>query len=162
MTETTEVTEQEYRQRAGAMTNMLTVAPQRHNQRVYGGVKPANECGTTGCVAGWGLLAARGVVTIEPDGAMTWEPGELETGAGYTTLWRPEYDDRAWAEGREWFGLNDELASLIFEDTLYLNNPAAGALAVLRRLADGRVSRHDILTLDDVEMFLREDAEAAR
>jgi hypothetical protein len=167
MTETTELTDQEYRDRALALANMLTAAPYRHNQKEWGQSKPENECGTAGCVAGWATLVSKEIVSIDPDGTMTWDPADLGSYADDTdpswvqehykdskpTLWRYGYGMVARETGREWLGLDYDAARLLFIETADypLTHRDAVAVEILFRLADGRLSRD--FTEHDVDLF---------
>lgn len=165
-------TDQEYRERAGAMANMLERNPQRHNQRRWGTVEPENECGTVGCIAGWGTLAHKGIVTIAPDGEMTWAPEALGSVASarseyrhdyadddlaVPTLWRARFENNAETNGRLWFGLSNDAAHALFQATVMCSRPNLAAIAVLRRLADGRLSRGFYLTSAQMDRMVTED-----
>lgn len=125
------VTDQEYRDRATGMANMLAARPERHDQGLYLNVEPENECGTTGCVAGWSTLALNGRVTIQVDGAMTWQPEQ----AVYDEDEDEDLADNAFEGGQEWLGLTRASAWVLFLGT---SNDAA--IRILRRLGDGRLS----------------------
>lgn len=161
-----------YRERATAMANMLTTAPQRHNQKVYGAPKEPNECGTTACIAGWATLARKGIVTIELNGTMIWDekdlgpvatkrseyrwdfaPEELAT----PTLWRARFQEHAEHHGAAWLGLSRDAAFALFQTTVRCETPNAAAVAVLRRLADGRLDRDFHLTARDMDRMVAED-----
>lgn len=169
MTETTEaVTDETYRARAGAMANMLDANPYRHGQKDWGKPKEENPCGTTGCVAGWSKLAKMGIVTIAPDGEMTYNPEDLglvmddvpETAyipsymfdgqRGVPTLWRAHYFQNVFADGQEWLGLNEGVATALFRDTVDLDHPEQVAVALLRRLASGELDRDGELSYGDL------------
>lgn len=156
MTETVDQpTEQTYRARAGALGAMLTAAPYRHNQKVWGGAKPKNECGTSACVAGWSLLARRGIVTIAEDGVMTWDPAAMEDLYGrdehnpedghgsFDTLWRDGFADYARVEGMDWLGLSYDASYTLFVRTLEVERSDEVAREMLRRIADGRLGAVD-------------------
>ena len=149
------VTEETYRDRAGRLARMLAAAPYRHNQGTWGGVREQNECGTAACAAGWSLLAGRGIVTIDPDGTMSydkaalgaeeprsWYPSDVQYQRAIRiehTLWRDEYAILAESEGKTWLGLSYLAASSLFVITTYCDRPEAAAVAVLRRIGDGRL-----------------------
>ena len=172
MSELTVTPEQDevFKTRATALANMLAANPYRHGQKDWGRPKEANPCGTTACVAGWSLLANRGIVTITPDGEMTYDESALgRTGdeVRYTadlyglsdaelealTLWRSSYSYDAAREGQSWLGLSREVADALFRFTAdsAISNQEATAVEILRRLADGRISRNDYLSLWTVE-----------
>jgi hypothetical protein len=164
---TTDVTEETYRARATGLANMLTLRPERHDQKYYGSPAPQNECGTTCCVAGWGLLAARGIITIAPDGTMSFNPSDLAPfnpsvpESDTATLWREEFEYLAFPEAREWLGLSGEMAQMLFEETLYAAEPEQAALAMLRRLADGRLDRDELwLSPEDMNEMVTADRDA--
>lgn len=171
----TETTDQEYRERAGAMANMLEKNPRRHNQRRWGTVEPRNECGTVGCIAGWGTLARKGIVTIAADGEMTWAPEALGPVASarseyrhdyakedlaVPTLWRSRFENHAEDNGRLWFGLSHDAAHALFQTTVLCTRPNAAAIAVLRRLADGRLDRGFRLSAPEINRMVAEDRTA--
>lgn len=170
-------TDETYRQRAGAMAAMLTRRPERHDQYVYGRPEKENECGTAGCVAGWGMLAQAGIVTIGPRGGMTWNrpavgpvisgrPGKHRDDftiyeAKVPTLWRAEFQDRAHIDGRRWLGLTERAAKTLFETTMEVSfikqDAADAAVMLLRMLADGRLPRNFVFDADTLMGMLRDE-----
>lgn len=153
MTET-KVSDREYRDRATALANMLTLRPERHNQRTFGAVKPQNECGTVACIAGWAGMAKAGLVTIALDGQMTWDhkvPFVFYDGKGSRhevgTLYDRAVVRSAEDAGREWLGLSLNAAS-----TLFFTFDETVVIEVLRRVGAGSLSRdfsaHDIWAVE--------------
>lgn len=165
------ITNKKYRDRALALANMLEANPYRHRQRDWGKPKEKNPCGTTACLAGWSQLAKRGIVTIELDGTMTYDEANLgRVGdqiqwrsdlVSYSTaerqvptLWRAAFGHTTNKEGQEWLGLSDSLAYTLFVQTAdsIITNKEAVALELLRRLADGRLSRRrDDVSWDELD-----------
>lgn len=149
-------TEQEYRERRTALANMLRARPERHDQSVWGDSKPENECGTVGCAAGWAKLAKAGIVTIAPDGEMTWdEDAMIRDWDGQRTLWRSDGGDNAFREGQEWLGLGSEVANYLFDQTVSLLDPEEVAVEMLQRLGDGRLGAAEMSNSQWVS-FLRD------
>lgn len=162
-----------YRDRTTALLNMLVANAYRHNQKQWGMPKEANPCGTTCCVAGWGLLANRGIVTIALDGEMSWDEKDMgradedmrfswdadhmsDAQLQVPTLWRASYGHDARGEGAEWLGLSKNVAYALFEATAddSLVTPAnqeAVAVEMLRRLVDGRIDRNGRVADSDVQ-----------
>ena len=173
------VTDEVYRERAGALANMLADNGYRHGQGSWGKPEESNPCGTTACAAGWATLAKHGIVTIAPDGTMTYDPKNLGPVAPYGsryrsgfladelavgTLWRARFDDVAEDEGRIWLGLSYTVTKALFHMTNFCADPEAAAVAVLRRLADGRLDRSsdDYVSASDMSAMAREDLLAAQ
>lgn len=175
-----DTTDGDYRQRAGSLAAMLTLRPERHDQRMFGKPAPANECGTSACVAGWADLWATGVVNIAVDGVMTWDPSALgvftsdldaaedlyglsaDEVASSRTLVRMDRDDTAdqtmntiAENARDWLGLGGDMANALFYRTSWMGKGTRNAVAVevLRWIADGRLSRDAELSTYDLRVM---------
>lgn len=166
-------TDRVYRKRAKSLARMLTKRPDRHKQLTWGSVRPENECGTTACVAGWALMAKRGIVSIATDGTMTYPQSALGsvTGnmrSGYRdfdypdavrqvpTLWRDEFNGEARDAGAKWLGLGDAVARALFINTTNISDPEKVAVEILFRLGDGRIKRGSWLDTSDLYQIRRD------
>lgn len=152
------------RKRCIALGNMLKLAPQRHDQQHYLEVKPKNECGTVGCVAGWSWLWKNEIVSIELDGTMTWPESALVERTMYrnghdvivrTLLAHIPWDRSYQTVGAEWLGLNDDAAQALFIRTAGWYRAEELAVEVLLRLGDGRFT-NGTLTSRSVDDLARE------
>lgn len=142
-----------YRERATALANMLTLRPERHEQETFGTPKPANECGTSACVAGWAAMASAGVITIATNGEMTWTEDGMHTFPWWDsargelvpvqTLYNGDIAHRAERTGRDWLGLSRSAAYALF----YTMSERV-TVEVLRRLGDGRLDRRSMSETD--------------
>jgi hypothetical protein len=140
ITDDAPVTDQDYRDRATALANMLMERPERHNQRYFTDSAPDNECGTTACIAGWAGYAAHGYVDIDLDGTMTWDRAAGPVRSQYIQSEEAIDWERV---GREWLGLTWQAGLALF----YTYDEKV-AVEVLRRVGDGRWSRN--FTADDI------------
>lgn len=151
-------------ERCTALANMLRLAPQRHNQQIYLDEKPKNECGTTGCVAGWSWLWKNEIVSIALDGTMTWPENAMAARTvcrhGRQITLRSltanvPFGARYVNDGAEWLGLDDDAASALFIRTARWYRAEELAIEVLMRLGDGRLD-NDTLTERSVDRLARE------
>jgi len=149
MTAITETTDAEYRERARRLALMLKLRPERHNQSVWGGAKPDNECGTAACVAGWSAILTDGLASIDADGTLTWDPDRMVRDDDTLTLWGAGPNAVIWRvehAGRNYLGLSDDLADALFNGS----NDERETVELLARIGDGRVDRFADL-IDDGE-----------
>ncbi len=144
------------RERCRRLGLMLDARPERHDQELYLDAKPENECGTVGCVAGWGRLWSDGLVDIGPDGHMSWS-SDLGNAVG---TWFGSH-----GIAKKWLSLEEQAAHHLFLTTLdytfsedgddVARGPERLAVAVLAAIGAGTlgVRRDDRLTFTDGDLY---------
>lgn len=138
------VSDEEYRERARRLGLMLTLRPERHYQGDWAQPRAENECGTAACVAGWSTLWADGVVHIDAEGTMTWDPADMRlkvAGEPRSLIHVGEHNLAVFSSdlGQKFLGLDYAGAHALFYDAT-----DEEARDVLVRLGSGDLSRHEV------------------